>query len=357
MYLICPVFHGIIRFGYFGLKYKYFHKGAELMESFEPKKLALIRIWQILKEYSDCDHPLTQDDIARHLESDYGIAIERKAISRNISLLKEAGAEIESGRAGSYLERRDFEDSELKLLIDGVLCSKYITAKHSKDLIDRLCGLSNKYFRSHVKNIHSVNDWYKTDNQALFYNIELIDTAIEEGKQIHYDYNKYGVDKKLHKSSHQYVSPYLMILHNQRYYLMAYSEYWGNMAFYRLDRITNMNISDKKATPIRNVSGYENGINYKELSSAMPYMFTDRPERIDFIADIGIIDQVIDWFGSDIRIAKTDDENKVRISVKASPNAMVHWAMQYANYVEIISPEPLRMRVKEALENGLKKYN
>lgn len=147
------------------------------MESFEPKKLALIRIWQILKEYSDYDHPLTQDDIARHLESDYGIVIERKAISRNISLLKEAGAEIESGRTGSYLERRDFEDSELKLLIDGVLCSKYITAKQSKDLIDRLCGLSNKYFRSHVKNIHSVNDWYKTDNQALFYNIELIDTA------------------------------------------------------------------------------------------------------------------------------------------------------------------------------------
>lgn len=262
------------------------------MESFEPKKLALIRIWQILKEYSDCDHPLTQDDIARHLENDYGVVIERKAISRNISLLKEAGAEIESGHAGSYLERRDFEDSELKLLIDGVLCSKYITAKHSKDLIDRLCGLSNKYFRSHVKNIHSVNDWYKTDNQALFYNIELIDTAIEEGKQIHYDYNKYGVDKKLHKSSHQYVSPYLMILHNQHYYLMAYSEYWGNMAFHRLDRITNMNISDKKATPIRNVSGYENGINYKELSSAMPYMFTDRPEHIDFIADIGIIDQL-----------------------------------------------------------------
>ena len=86
--------HGIIRFGYFGLKYKYFHKGAEPMESFEPKKLALIRIWQILKEYSDCDHPLTQDDIARHLESDYGIVIERKAISRNISLLKEAGLKL-----------------------------------------------------------------------------------------------------------------------------------------------------------------------------------------------------------------------------------------------------------------------
>lgn len=326
------------------------------MESFEPKKLALIRIWQILEEHSDQDHPLTQEDIAAKLESEYGIVIERKAIGRNISLLKEAGIDIGSGRTGSYLECRTFEDAELHMLIDGVLSSKYITAKHSADMIERLCGLSNKYFRANVGHIHSVNDWYKTSNQALFYNIELIDTAIEEGKQVHYDYNKYGIDKKLHKSSHQYVSPYLMILHNQRYYLMAYSEYWGNMVFHRLDRITDMVVSDKKATPIRDVPGYEGGIDYRELSSAMPYMYTDRPERIDFIADAGTIDQVIDWFGSDVRIMKTEEKNKVRVSVKASPNAMVHWAMQYIDHVEIVSPASLRARVKEALENGLKKY-
>lgn len=272
------------------------------MGSFEPKKLALIRILQILKENSDYDHPMTQEDIATKLENEYGIVIERKAISRNISLLKESGVEIESRRAGSYLDRRDFEDSELHMLIDGVLSSKHISARHSKDLIDRICSLSNKYFRSSVKHIHSVNDWSKTDNQALFYNIELIDAAIEEGKQIHYDYNKYGIDKKLHKTSQQYVSPYLMILHNQRYYLMAYSEYWHNMVFHRLDRITNMTIIDRKATPIKNVPGYENGINYKELSSTMPYMYSDQPEHIDFISDEGIIDQIVDWFGNDVRI-------------------------------------------------------
>lgn len=327
------------------------------MESFEPKKLALIRIWQILKDYSDFDHPLTQEGIAVKLQNEYGIILERKAISRNISLLKETGIDIESRRAGSYLECRDFEDSELHMLIDGVLSSKYITAKHSKDIINRLCGLSNKYFRSNVKHIHSVNDWYKTDNQALFYNIELIDTAIEERKQVHYDYNKYGTDKKLHKSSHQYVTPYLMVLHNQRYYLMAYSEYWGNMVFHRLDRITNMIVVDKKATPIRNVPGYESGINYKELSSTMPYMYTDRPEHIDFIADIGIIDQIIDWFGSDIRIVNADEEGKAKVSVKASPNAMVHWAMQYMDHVEITAPESVRNRIRESLQNGIMKYH
>lgn len=326
------------------------------MGSFEPKKLALIRIWQILKENSDYDHPMTQEDIATELENEYGIVIERKAISRNISLLKESGVEIESRRAGSYLDRRDFEDSELHMLIDGVLSSKHITARHSKDLIDRICSLSNKYFRSNVKHIHSVNDWSKTDNQALFYNIELIDAAIEEGKQIHYDYNKYGIDKKLHKTSQQYVSPYLMILHNQRYYLMAYSEYWHNMVFHRLDRITNMTIIDRKATPIKNVPGYENGINYKELSSTMPYMYSDQPEHIDFISDEGIIDQIVDWFGNDVRIMKSNDEGKVRVSVKASPTAMEFWAMQYINHVEILSPEPLRIRMREVLNNGLKKY-
>ena len=326
------------------------------MESFEPKKLALIRIWQILKEYSDCDHTLTQDDIAQHLVSEYGIVIERTAISRNISLLKEAGIEIESRRAGSYLAERAFEDSELKLLIDGVLCSKHITAKHSKDLIDRLFGLSNQFFRSHLKGDYSVNECSNTHNQALCYNIELVHIAIEQNRRIAYDYNKIGIDKKLHKSSYQVVSPYQLILHNQRYYLMAYSEFWGNMVFHRLDRITNMKISHKKATPIRSVPGYENGIDYKELSSAMPYMYSDTPEWIKLIADACIVDQIVDWFGTDVRMSTLDDQDKMSVEIKARPNAMEHWAMQYINHVEIISPESLRNRIKEALESGLSKY-
>ena len=325
------------------------------MEGLEPKKLALIRIWQILKEHSDYDHPLTQDDIAAHLENDYGIIIERKAIGRNISLLKEADIEIESRRAGSYIDCREFEDSELRMLIDGVLSSKHITAKHSKDLIERLCGLSNKYFKSHIKNIYSVNDWSKTDNQALFYNIELIDTAIENGRQLSYDYNKYGVDKKLHKSSYQKVSPYQMILHNQRYYLMAYSEYWGNMVFHRLDHITNMSISKTSAVPIRSVAGYESGIDYKKFSSSMPYMYSDDPERVEFIADACIIDQIIDWFGRDTQISKCDD-GQVTVTVKASPIAMEHWAMQYIDYVQITKPESLKVKIKNSLENAIKKY-
>ena len=324
----------------------------------EPKKLALLRIWQILLKHSDYDHPLTQEDIIRYLNDDYGIEIERKAVGKNIADLRDAGIDIGSRRAGSYINSREFEDSELRLLIDGVLQSKHITANHSKDLINRLCGLSNKYFRSHVKNIYSVNDWSKTDNQALFYNIDVIDEAIAEGKQVQYDYNKYGIDAKLHRSSFQRVSPYQLILHNQRYYLMGYSGYWGHITFHRLDRITNMRIYDYPITPVTKVKGYENGIDFKKIASTMPYMYTDTPERIEFIADKFIVDQIVDWFGRDIKMtAVVEDPKKVRVELTSSPLAMEHWALQYLDHVEILKPQSLRDKIRESLEGGLKKYN
>ena len=327
------------------------------MPSLEPKKLALLRIWQILQKHSDYDHPLTQEDIIKYLEKDYGIEIERKAVGKNIADLRDAGIDIGSRRAGSYIDSREFEDSELKLLIDGVLQSKHITARHSKDLIEKLCGLSNKYFRSHVKNVYSVNDWSKTENQALFYNIDVVDEAIATGKQIQYDYNKYGVDAKLHKSSFQRVSPYQLILHNQRYYLMGYSDYWGNMTFHRMDRISNMRIYDKPATPLTSIKGYENGIDFKKIASTMPYMYTDTPERIEFIADEYALDQIVDWFGKDIRMTTLpDDDKKVKVELVASPNAMEHWALQYLNYVEVTKPESLRERIRESLEKAREKY-
>lgn len=260
------------------------------MNSLEPKKLAIIRILQILHKHSDADHPLTQDEIATYLLNDYGIELERKAIGKNITMLRDyfcgdndVDIDIVSDKHGSYMLSRPFEDSELRMLIDGVLSSRHITANHSKKLIEKLCNLSNKYFRSHVKNIYSVNDWSKTDNAALFLNIDIIDGAIEEGKKVAFVYNKYGEDKKLHKSSDNVASPYQLILHNQRYYLMACNERWGNMTYYRLDRITDMRLLDEPATPLRSIEGYESGINYKEIATALPYMFTDKPEHVEFL--------------------------------------------------------------------------
>lgn len=325
------------------------------MYSIESKKLALTRIKQIFENYSDYDHPLTHNDIAEHLDRDYGINIDRKTIGRNISLLKEIGIDIASDHRGSYLDSRIFEDSELRMLIDGVLCSKYITPKHSEDLINRLCELSNVYFRSHVKNVFSVTDRCKTENPSLFYNIEVIDDAIEKNQQITFDYNKYEIDKQLHKSATHTVSPYQLIIQNQRYYLMALNERWQNIVYYRLDRITNMQITKSPLTPLRSLKGYENGIDYGEISSALPYMFTDKPQVVEMIIDNCITDQVIDWFGKGIRMQDTED-GKVNVKLKVSLNAMEYWAMQYINFAEIVSPISLREKIKQNIDTAKEKY-
>lgn len=320
----------------------------------EPKKLALLRILEIYQKYSDSEHILTYDDIARQLLQEYGIEIERKAIGRNVSMLREAGYDIVLSRYGSYLAERTFDDAELRLLIDGILSSKHISETHSRQLIEKLCALSNAYFRSHVKNIYSVGDWSKTENNTLFYNISIVDEAIENLKQIRFDYNKYWTDKKLHRSAMHTVSPYQLLLHNQRYYLMAYNEKWKHIAFYRMDRITNIGITSDPITPLRTIPGYENGIDYRKISGGLPYMFSDNAEVITFYAKPEIVDQIIDWFGYDVEFKEEDEW--ILVTVYASPNAMEYRALQYLNYIEIITPAHLRERIQNDLKIALDKY-
>lgn len=329
--------------------------GALRMESFEPKKLALIRILQILKSDTDSNHPLTHKQIASKLESDYNITVERKAVGRNLSLLEAAGYEIVTTKSGSYLADRTFEDSELKLLSDSVLSSRHISSTHTKQLITKIASLSNKYFRPHVKNVYSVKDWSKSENSALFYNIDVLDDAIANNRKVSFVYNKYGIDKKPHRSACHLTSPYQMILHNQRYFLMAYQEKWKHIRFYRLDRISDIEFVDEPATPLRSIEGFENGIDYKRFSSSLPYMYSDEPTTITFSIDgEWMIDQIVDWFGFDFKTTK--DGDKIIITVKASPDAMEFWLMQYLNNVEVLSPPELRARIAKNIENAFKKY-
>lgn len=326
------------------------------MDSFEPKKLALLRILQILEQYTDCNHPMKHDEIVNKLDSLYNITIERKAIGRNITLLHFAGYDVETTKKGSYLNSRLFEDSELRLLSDSVLASRHITAKHSKELIEKLATLANKYFKIHIKNIYSVNDWNKSENVALFYNIEIIDEAISNNRKIKFEYNKYGEDKNLHRSAIHIVSPYQMVLHNQRYFLMAFQEKWKHMRYFRLDRITNIELLEDSATDLRSIDGYKNGIDYKRFSSSLPYMFSDNPEYITFsINGEWMIDQIVDWFGFDFRTEHKDD--KIIVTVKASIDAMEYWAMQYLNNVEVLSPPILRERIANNVKLANEKYN
>lgn len=323
--------------------------------SFENKQTLLFRVYQVLFEYSDESHLLTQQNIIDILEREYGLRVERKAIGRNISYLNEMGIEVESGRKGAYLVDRPLENSELHMLIDSVLCSSHISTTHSKQLIDKLVKMGGNNFKSHVRYVQSLNDWNKTQNKSIFFNISVIDDAISVGKQVKFYYNKIGPDMQLRHTSSPCVSPYRMVLHNQHYYLMGLNHRWGDIGFWRLDKITDIEMTEDSATPIKHVEGYKNGINYKELSTARPYMFNDNIERIVIKTTIDFLDDLVDWFGSDIIINKQDEQN-ISVEIHASPSAMKYWALQYGENVEILEPQSLRNDIKDTLKRMCETY-
>ena len=180
----------------------------------------------------------------------------------------------------------------------------------------------------------------------------ILDTSIEPARGAG---NKYGADKKMHRSAIHTVSPYQMILHNQRYYLMGYNEKWQHIQYYRMDRITDIELIDKNRTPLKSANGFESGIDYKRFSSSMPYMFYDDPKQVEFLAKDWVLDQVIDWFGKDIKITKHESGDFL-VKVKASVNAMEYWAMQYLNAVEILTPLELRERLIKNVKSATEKY-
>lgn len=324
----------------------------------ESKKMIILRVVQILEEYTDSDHPLTQQQIIDLLYKNYGIECERKAIGRNISNLKEAGYSIEGSRDGVYLDLRRFEKSEIKLLIDSVLASRHIDNKHSEDLIKKLIKEGGKHFTSGTKYLYYNKQWTKTENKSVFYNVEIIDEAIEKNLKVKFTYNMYDIHKKLiPKSDHPYVvNPYHMLIHNQRYYLICNLDKYDDIRYLRLDRITNMEILNEYSKPLKSLIGYKNGLGLSNLDTTLPYMFGERTEKVTLRCKQSVIGDIIDWFGTDFNV-KVSDEEHIEVTLKVSLEAMKYWLMQYGTNVEVLLPLSLREKVAETVKYMYKVYN
>lgn len=324
------------------------------------KNLNPICILRVLEDHSDFRHKLSYNDIIHYLKEDFGIeSIDRNSIARTIGRLNvELKCDIESDSHGIWLGEHLFEDSELHILIDGVMGSRYISRKHSEQLIEKLSSLGNEYFRSNIKYTYSLMDLGKTGNTSVFYNIDKIEHAIAGNRRMEFDYNRYGVDKELHVTAHHEVTPYRMFVHNQRYYLMALNEKYGHIVYYRLDRIKKMEVlKDKAGTPIRTIPGWETGISNKKILTSLPYMYADKQCIVTLYVKTDAIDQMIDWLGYDIDIRKVNEESdRVKLTVNTSPKAMKYFALQFLDAVEVIAPASLRTEIAEALKAGMSKY-
>lgn len=349
------------------------------MRAVQPKKMLIINILQILKEYTDAEHRLSQKEIVKLLKSEYDMAVDRKAVKRNLMDLMDFGYNIEysetvrmvpnkvtgeleeSSILSDFYLNHDFTDSELRLLIDSLLFSKHIPYSQCRQLIEKLKNLSNRYFRSRVRHIQTLPD-LSLHSRQLFYTIDILDEAINTKRQISFIYNSYGTDKKLHPrknkdgSIREYiVNPYQIAAVNGRYYLICNYDKYDNVANYRLDRITNIKLLQTPAKPMKEVKGLENGFDLPRHMAEHIYMFTGKSALVTFRAKKYLLNDIIDWFGGEISFFdETEEEVSARVHVNL--DAMRRWAMQYALHMRILSPDSLAEQVKIDLKQAAENY-
>ena len=342
------------------------------------KKLLIINILDILRKYSDAEHRLSQKDIVEILKNDYNMTADRKSIKRNLMDLIDFGYEINFTEATRmipvnggdteesyvltdfYLER-DFTDSELRLLIDSILFSRHIPKSQCKKLVEKLSALGGKYFKSRVRYIQTQSD-RENANPQLFYTIDILDEAIAKKKKVHFHYLHFQTDGKRHKkrdtdgSVKEYtVSPFQIAASNGRYYLISHSDARDAVSHFRLDRITDIRLSDEKAKKPEEVEELKNGLDLPKMLAEHVYMYAGKSVPVAFRAKKYILDDLMDWFGNSIRFDAETEENVV-CHVTVNENAMRRWALQYALHVTVLSPQSLADQLKTDLKTAMENY-
>ena len=315
----------------------------------QDKKALNMLILEILEQYTDSDHPLTQMEIVDLLEKNYGVPCTRQTVKNNLMLLGEMGYEI-SMEGGIYLMSRQFENAELRMLIDSVLFSRTLSGKQAKRLIEKLTGLGNKYFRAKVKHVCHLPKLIHSDNKQVLLNLDVLNDAIEQEQKVRFTYNSYGKDFQLHprRKEPYIVNPYQMVANQGRYYLLCSYDASNQLSHYRLDYMTKLEMLDAKVEPMDQMEDFVQGYSLPKHMAEHIYMFSGPSVQVKMRVSEHMMGALIDWFGKEFRIVQ-EDADKLIVSVACNKLAMRYWALQYGEYAEILEPESLRDEIREAV--------
>ena len=321
------------------------------------KKMVNIYILNILREYSDENHALTQQDILKQLESDYDVICDRRTVKAYVDEWIELGWDIVYDK-GYKLISREFDDAELRILIDSVLFSKSISTRQAQTLIKKLQGFASKYFNAKVSHVCNLPDLNRTVNRQAMYALGIINDAISAKKKIEFIYNEMGTDFKLHpKRKDPYVvNPYQIVANNGKFYLIANYDKYDNVVHFRIDKMKEIKCLNESIKPRSEVPELANGLNLPKHMAEHIYMFSGESVWAEIKTTPDMMGELVDWFGKDFKIEQKED-GYIIIRVKCNGNALRYWALQYGPYVEILKPVKLREQLKQDAENMYRKYS
>jgi len=293
---------------------------------------------KILMEKTDEEHTMTVPQMIEEL-SHYGISAERKSIYDDLEYLQLFGVDLCSRKTKThdyFVASRDFELPELKLLVDSVQSAKFITYKKSMELISKIEKLTSV---PNAKKLHRqvyVSNRVKTFNETIYYNVDKIHEAIAANKQITFKYFEMNVDKKkvYRKKGDLYTeSPVALSWDDENYYLITYKQKYDNYTHYRVDKMENIEVTDDDR--VLNDEPFD----LSEYSKATFGMFGGEETNVSIKFENELVGVVLDRFGSDVRIVKSDEKHFIcSVNVAVSPH-FLSWIMSFGKRAKIISPD------------------
>lgn len=336
--------------------YSALKKEVDFMPKSINQKLKLLYIADYLKLKSDEKHPISSEEL-RSMLAAHGIEAERKSIYADIEALRYFGMDIEITRGrngGIMLLSKDFELTELKLLVDAVQSSRFITEKKSYTLIKKISALASDYDRKELQRFVFIANRIKTENESIYYSTDNIYRAINDDKQIEFLYFNYGADKKkkYHNNKNRIkVSPYALQFDSDRYYMIAFDSVAGIIKHYRVDKMENVAIVNES----RDGKGYFRNFNPADYANATVTMFGGDVVNVTLKCPDEFAGAIIDKFGKKCRfIPDSDGEYSVSVNAALTPT-FYSWVFTFGGKIKITAPQravdEYRKQLTDALES------
>ena len=322
------------------------------------KKKVNMCILNILREYTDEKHALTQKEIITYLEKDYEITCDRRTVKSYIDDLSDMGWEIDYEK-GYKLVEREFDDAELRLLIDSVLFSKIIPNATAERLINKLKGFGSKFFKDKVKHICNLSALNNNINKQVMGSLDVIIDAIATEKKIQCIYNEVGTDLKLHPQNDRnpyIINPYQMVENNGKFYLVGNMEQFDDVIHLRIDKMTDVKLLDERRKDSKELEEFDaNGFYLPQYMAEHISMFSGESDWVEIKTSPKMMTTLLDWFGKEFNIVQKEKDYIV-IRVKCNLKAVKYWAIQYGPKVELLKPVDLRKEIKKEIDRMWRKY-
>lgn len=320
-------------------------------------KLRPLYIARILYDITDEDHYLSTPEIISILKEKYGIEGYRTTITSDIEALIDFGMEIEVVKSSAtqyHLISREFDLPEIKLLIDAVESSKFITEKKSKELVSKLGKLASQKQADELKRNLVPEGRIKPDNEYIYYIVDAINEAINAKKKISFQYFEYNVRKQQkprHNGEVYVFSPYHLVWNGDYYYMIGYSDKHNGIGSFRVDRISKQpKILPEEAVAI------PDDFNLSEYINTSFRMYNSEHQEVELICDNSVMDAIIDRFGDDVQTFANDMTSFRAVVNIAVSHVFFSWVFGFGGRVKIKSPEGVRNQYADMIASAYNEF-